>query len=138
MPVRIAYDAPSETGPVNALLAALRVTWTELAVIVGGDQPDLSQRVLLEMVRAARDESNAEAVVLREAGRAFALPCVVRVVPLRARAIDLIRPSAGPVPGLAALFIDAPGRAIADEDWKEHDPFGLTLRDIDRPDELRL
>lgn len=137
VPVRIGHDPVQGNGPLEGLLAALRMAWTPLAVVVGGDMPDLSPRVLLSMVKLARESADVAAVVLQEAGQAHPLPCVISVTEVRAKAIELLRPSAGSTPGLRHLFVDLPTVVIPDADWKAFDPFGLTLRDIDRPEDLR-
>lgn len=138
VPVRVGHDPEQGQGPLVGLLAALRITWTPLALVVGGDMPDLSPRVLLSMIRVARDSEETEAVLLQEAGSLQPLPCVVRVTEVRAKAIELLRPSAGDVPGLRNLMAELSTTLIPDAEWKEFDAFGSTLRDIDRPEDLHI
>lgn len=141
VPTRVSHDpdpARGGSGPTVALLAALRVTWSPLALVAGGDMPDLSPRVLLGMARILHGSAKTQAVVLQEAGTTFALPAAVRVEDVRAKLIEMTRPSAGEPPPLRNVFAELETVTIPDAEWKEMDPFGVTLRGIDRPEDLRI
>ena len=61
----------------------------ELAIAAGGDMPDLSTAVLLEMLRVI-GEPSVDAVVLQDKDRFRPLPCLVRVAPARDAAHALL------------------------------------------------
>lgn len=136
--VRVAHDAKEGDGPLSGLLAALRLTWTTLAVVVGGDMPELNPRVLTGMLRVAQARADIDAVVLSDFEGPHPLPVVLRVAPARQQAIKLLTPgSQVGTPGLRSLLVELSCVAIADEDWRAMDPFGGTLRDVDVPGDLR-
>ena len=64
------------------LVSGLEAASTELAFVAGGDMPDLSTAVLLEMLRVA-GEARVDAVALHDADRFRPLPSLVRVAPAR-------------------------------------------------------
>ncbi|HET9724353.1 MAG TPA: molybdenum cofactor guanylyltransferase, partial [Actinomycetota bacterium] len=83
---RYARDALEGEGPLVGASAGLAATRTDLALLAGGDMPELSTAVVLEMLRVAR-ESAVECVALRDGDRLRPLPSLVRVD----RALELSR-----------------------------------------------
>lgn len=130
--VRVARDPEEGRGPLAGLAAALGEVRTELALVAGGDMPELSAVVLAEMLRVAR-ESPVDAVALQE-GEAFRpLPAVVRAGPARETAAGLLRRGEGSLVSL----LGAVRLAVIDEPtWHRLDPAGATLLDVDRPEDL--
>jgi molybdopterin-guanine dinucleotide biosynthesis protein A len=131
--VRVARDVREAYGPLAGVLAGLTaVPDADLAVIAGGDMPELSPEVLRAMIHVvARDE--VEAVVLREGGTDIPLPLAVRVAPARDTARALL---ASGERRLVALPIALQASAIAEEEWTALDPLRRTVRDVDLPGDL--
>ena len=129
---RFARDADEGQGPLAGVSAGLLATRTELAVLAGGDMPELSMPVLLEMVRVAR-EAPVEAVALRDGDRFRPLPCVVRVPAARdgARALLL-----GGRRRLRELLDSLRLAGIDEATWVALDPERRTLFDVDEPADL--
>ena len=126
----------------HELLYYLAIERVEVARATVGEDVDHRPGAGREMRRPRRHRrghhgAGRRGLLLQEAGQTRPLPCVVRVAEVRAKAIEMLRPSAGDIPGLRNLFIDLPTQAIPDAEWKEFDAFGLTLRDIDRPEDLQ-
>ena len=71
--VRFVRDAREGEGPLAGLLRGLEAASTELALVAGGDMPDLSTAVLLEMLRVA-GEAPVDAVALQDGDRFRPLP----------------------------------------------------------------
>lgn len=131
--VRTAVDAAKGEGPLAGLAAGLVAVRTELAVVAGGDMPELSTGVLLEMLRVA-GEARVDAVVLSDGDRRRPLPCVLRVTPAADRAHALLH---GGERRLRAL-LDALRVAVIDEPtWTALDPDRRTLFDVDEPGDLQ-
>ena len=130
---RFARDAREGEGPLAGLLSGMESAWSELAVVVGGDMPDLSTAVLLEMLRVA-GEASVDAVALREGDRARPLPSVVRVGPAREAAHALLHEGARSLRSL----LDALRVAVVDEPtWTALDPGRGTVHDVDERADLR-
>ncbi|MGH2635708.1 MAG: NTP transferase domain-containing protein, partial [Actinomycetota bacterium] len=55
VPVRIVRDVAEGEGPLAGLAAALSAVATVVALVAGGDMPDLQTSVLLEMLRVAAE-----------------------------------------------------------------------------------
>lgn len=130
--VRVARDPEEGRGPLAGLLAALAEVRTELALVAGGDMPELSAVVLAEMLRVAR-EAQVDAVVLQEGETFRPLPAVLRAGPARETAAGLLRRGEGSLVALLGAF----RLAVIDEPtWHRLDPTGATLLDVDRPEDL--
>lgn len=130
--VRFIRDAKEGQGPLAGLLSGLEGTSTDLAIVAGGDMPDLSTVVLEEMLRAAGDAA-VDAVAVRDGDRLRPLPCLVRVAPARDAAHALLHDGERSLRSLLhALRI-----AVIDEPtWTALDPSRGTLHDIDEPADL--
>ena len=131
-PARFARDPTEGGGPLAGAHAGLVAVGTELALVTGGDMPDLQTRVLLEMLQVA-EESGVDAVALQDGDRFRPLPCVVRT----AEAVDAAHVLLHD--GRRALhdLLDALRTAVIDEPtWLALDPERRTLFDVDAPSDL--
>jgi molybdopterin-guanine dinucleotide biosynthesis protein A len=105
---------------------------TELALLAGGDMPELQLSVLLEMLKVAVD-APVEAVVLADGERFRPLPAVLRVASARDAAHALLDSGRRRLRDL----LDALRVAIVDEEtWHALDPERRTLFDVDEPADL--
>jgi len=131
--VRFVRDARQGEGPLAGLLAGLEAASSDRALVAGGDMPELSTPVLLEMLRVA-GEATVDAVVLQEGDGFRPLPCLVRVTPVREAAHTLLHSGER---SLRAL-LQAVRTAVIDEPtWTALDPGRGTLLDIDEPGDIR-
>ena len=130
--VRVARDAAPDEGPLAGLHAGLAVAAREVALVVGGDMPDLQIPVLDAMLRELRG-SGADAVALLDDGRVRPLPCAVRVAPARGSAGALL---GGGRRRLRELLDALTVRAIEETTWRALDPPGATLLDVDVQEDL--
>lgn len=129
---RFARDAVAGEGPLAGASAGLAATRTELAVLAGGDMPELSIAVLLEMLRTAR-EAPVEGVALRDRDRVRPLPIVVRAGRGREIAHALLHEGRRRLRDL----LDAMRIAVIDEaTWVALDPGRRSLFDVDEPADL--
>lgn len=129
---RFVRDAREGEGPLVGLLSGLEAASTALAVVAGGDMPDLSTAVLLEMLRVA-GEVPVDAVALQDAGRFRPLPSLVRVAPARDAAHALLHEDERSLLSL----LQALRTAVIDEaTWTALDPSRGTLHDVDEPGDL--
>ena len=83
MPVRLARDPREGEGPLAGAVAGLAQVERAFAVVVGGDMPELSTAVVLEMLRVAA-EASVDAVTLQDGDRFRPLPAVIRAATGRA------------------------------------------------------
>ena len=130
--VRFTRDAVADEGPLAGALAGLETAGRELAVLVGGDMPELSVEVLRELVRVA-GAGAVDAVALEDGGRFRPLPVVVRTRPAAVTARSLLeRRERSLRAWLEALNV----RTIGEATWTRLDPGRRTLRDVDTPSDL--
>lgn len=129
---RIARDSTEGEGPLAGLYAGLLSTATEVALVAGGDMPNLATPVLVEMLRVAGDGA-VEAVALEEAGGFRPLPCALRNGPAVDAGHTLLhagrRSLRELLSGLRLVVID-------EATWHAMDPELGTLRDVDVPGDL--
>jgi len=132
VPARFVRDAREGDGPLAGLSRGLEAAATERAFVAGGDMPDLSTAVLLEMLRVA-GEAAVDAVALQDGDRLRPLPSLVSVVPAREAAHALLhageRSLRSLLDGLRIAVIDEPT-------WTALDPTRGTLFDVDEPADL--
>lgn len=119
-------------GPLVAVLAGLERAREPLALVLGGDMPDLSRDVLVRLVRAL-DASEADAVVLAFRGRRQPLPLALRVGTATHAARGQL---ADGVRSLQSLVGALRVRELSEGEWRALDPAAATLRDVDRPEDL--
>jgi molybdenum cofactor guanylyltransferase len=129
---RFVRDAREGEGPLAGLLSGLEGVSTELALVAGGDMPDLSAAVLLEMLRVA-GEASVDAVALQDGDRFRPLPSLVRVAPALEAVRALLRADER---SLRSLLHRLRTRVIDEPTWTALDPSRGTLHDVDEPDDL--
>jgi molybdopterin-guanine dinucleotide biosynthesis protein A len=135
--LRVARDATEWRGPLAGLSTGLVETRTDLAMVVGGDMPDLSPAVLRAMLASlagGQPGSLVEAVALRDSGSVRPLPLAVRTVPGRPATAVLLEEGE-----LSLLSLLSALRTVVleEERWLPLDPEKATLRDVDVPDDLQ-
>jgi molybdenum cofactor guanylyltransferase len=131
-PTRIARDAVEGEGPLAGLLAGLLEVSADWALAVGGDMPELSTAVLLEMLDVART-APVDAVTLADAGRYRPLPVALRAGRAREAAHQALHDGERSLRG----FLDGLRIAVVDEPtWHALDPQRRTLLDVDVPGDL--
>jgi molybdenum cofactor guanylyltransferase len=132
VPLLLQHDVAEGEGPLVAVSNALANVRTPLALVVGGDMPELAGPVLLEMLRVA-EEADVDAIALREGERFRPLPVVLRLGRTRPVAAGLVRSGERRL----RTLLDALRVAVVDEPtWRNLDPAGRTLFDVDEPDDL--
>ena len=133
-PVRFARDAVEGQGPLAGALAGLgEIDARPVAVVVGGDMPELSTAVLLEMLRVLGDAA-VEGVALEDGDGVRPLPAVVRVGPGREAAHRLLHQGERSL----RAWLGTLRLAVIDEPtWTALDPAKATVRDVDEPADLR-
>lgn len=132
VPLLLQHDVAEGQGPLVAVSNALANVRTPLALVVGGDMPELAGPVLLEMIRVA-EEADVDAIALREGERFRPLPVVLRLGRARPVAAGLVRSGERRL----RTLLDALRVAVVDEPtWRNLDPAGRTLFDVDEPDDL--
>jgi molybdopterin-guanine dinucleotide biosynthesis protein A len=132
--VRSVEDPEPFGGPLVGLLAGLEAVRQPIAVVAGGDMPDLSPEVLAMMLRTLHAADDAiGAVILERRGRPEPLPAVVRVGPATDAARRLLGDGER---SLRALFERLPTRFLAEATWRPLDPAARTLHDVDVPADL--
>lgn len=132
VPARFVRDAREGEGPLAGLSRGLEAATTERAFVAGGDMPDLSTAVLLEMLRVA-GEAPVDAVALQDGDRFRPLPSLVRVARARDAAHALLHAGDRSLRSL----LDGLRIAVIDErTWTALDPARGTLFDIDEPADL--
>ncbi len=130
--VIVVHDPSAFEGPLVGLMAGLRGTTNPIAVAVGGDMPTLVPSVL-EVLVARLDDPSVDAAVLEGDGRVQPLPVALRTAPARAAAARLV---AGGERRLGALIETLTTSVVDEATWRNLDPDGRTLRDVDTPADL--
>lgn len=127
-PVRMIRDSDRFPGPRAGLLAGVEAAAHPLAVVAGGDMPWIRPAVLRALLdRLDVDERGAAAPILY--GILQPLPCAVRVAAVRA--------ARGHRRGSLLALLEAAGVApLAELAWRDVDPAGASLQDVDRPEDL--
>ena len=131
--VRVANDPTEGEGPLaglhTGLMAAVR---SDVALVVGGDMPELQRDVLREML-SVLDDAAVDAVVLADGDRPRPLPAAVRTWPAADMTHALLH---GGRRRLRDLF-DSLRTAVIDEaTWTRLDPDHRTLIDVDEPTDM--
>jgi molybdopterin-guanine dinucleotide biosynthesis protein A len=131
-PARFARDPTEEEGPLAGVYAGLLAVGTELALVTGGDMPDLQTRVLLEMLLVA-EEADVDAVALQDGDRFRPLPSVIRT----ASAVEIAHALLHDAHRALRDLLDALRLAVIDEPtWLAFDPDRRSLFDVDAPSDL--
>jgi molybdopterin-guanine dinucleotide biosynthesis protein A len=130
--VFVVRDTSPDEGPLRGLAAGLDESEHALAIVVGGDMPDLQPDVLREMLRAAR-ETGAGAVALSDGGEARPLPLVVATD----RGRDAVAALLDAGERSLRQLLGAVNTVLVDEpSWTSLDPERRTLVDVDEPDDV--
>lgn len=124
-------DAPFE-GPLAGLAVGLRALdpGVERVIVVGGDMPTMVPAVLARLVEAL---ARREAAVLADDQHARPLPLAVRRSAASEAADALLEDGER---RLRALLERLDVDVIPGDRWREDDPNGETLRDVDVPGDL--
>jgi len=130
--LRIVHDRLEGAGPLAGLLAGMETVTSELALVVGGDMPELVPAVLTDMVKGL-SLSDAGAVALHDGDRVRPLPVALRVD--RAQEIGRELFAVGER-SLRALLDVLDVRAIDADVWTAIDPDRGSLFDVDVPGDL--
>ncbi len=125
-------DPTSFEGPLVGLVTGLRRATRPVALVVGGDMPTLVPSVLALLVDRL-DDPAVDAVLLDQDGRARPLPGAVRTASARETAEGLV--GAGER-RLRTLYEALNTVTVAEEAWRELDPAGRSLRDVDTQADL--
>jgi molybdenum cofactor guanylyltransferase len=134
-PARVAHDRSEGQGPLVGLHAGLvSVTGSEIAVVVGGDMPDLQPAVLRAIVAAVADDASVELVALDDGERTRPLPMGMRTQPAAAATRRLLDRGER---RLRSLLRELRIRTLDAPTWTALDPERRTLRDVDEPRDLR-
>lgn len=135
--IRAIPDAEPFAGPLAALAGALRETSTVLAIVAGGDMPELVPAVLESMLERLRADAALDAVLLAAPDpatqRRQVLPLALRVE--AASVAARVAVEAGDR-SLVRLIDRLRSIEIPASEWLALDPDGRTLLDIDRPADL--
>jgi molybdopterin-guanine dinucleotide biosynthesis protein A len=131
--VRLVHDDRPFEGPLAALAVGLAETdpGVERVIVIGGDMPSLVPAVLGRLLAALGPDSTA--AILGVDGPRAILPLALAVGPARTAVNGLV--SAGER-RLGALLDVLDVDVVPAASWRSDDPGGLTLRDIDSPDDL--
>jgi molybdopterin-guanine dinucleotide biosynthesis protein A len=132
IPIRLVRDPEPFGGPLVGLAAALEVTTTPAALLVGGDMPSLRPAVLAALL-SALDERDLELVLLESPGRVQSLPAALRSTALRSAGQAALRQGER---ALRAAYGRVRGGTIPLADWTRLDPERQSLRDVDTPADL--
>ena len=135
--VELARDAVAHRGPLAGLargLDALAVVPhpVDVAIVIAGDMPNVVPAVLELLAGVlARDPSLGAACL--EAEPATPLPSAVRPSLAGPAAAALLALDRRSLRGLLDAVVTA---TVSAADWRAIDPDGVTLRDVDTPDDL--
>ena len=130
--VVLVRDAAPFKGPLAGLLAGLGAAREDVALVIGGDMPELAPAVV-GLLLADLDRDTVNAVILEHAGRGRPLPMALRRQPALAMSARLM---AAGERRLGALGDALVATIVAEETWLALDPARRTVHDIDTPDDL--
>lgn len=136
VPIIVARDDVPGGGPLAGLAAGLAAASHPLAILVGGDQPALRPLLLRELLRrldAGTDRTPVDVVGLAEDGQLRPLPTALRVATVRPAAAAAL--TAG-TRSLMGLFGRLRVETLTPAAWRDFDPAGDSLRDVDTRDDL--
>ncbi len=134
--VRVVRDPVADGGPLAGLAAGLEAARSDLAIVVGGDQPALVTAVLAELALWLGPDAASpplDAIAIAQDGAVRPLPAALRVDRARPVAEALVAAGAR---SLLGLFEHLRVGTLDAERWHLLDPTGATLHDIDTPDDL--
>jgi molybdopterin-guanine dinucleotide biosynthesis protein A len=127
--VRVVRDPVEGGGPLVGVLTGLGAATTDVALVVGGDMPDMLPAVFDDLLERL-SIGHAAAVALDDGAGVRPLPVALRTVPAFAAARELL---ARDERSLRSFLRIIEVVAVDREVWTTLDPQGLTLRDVDEP-----
>lgn len=129
-PIRFVRDAVAGAGPLAGLVAGLEAAGEGVALVVGGDQPDLRPELLRLLVSSL---GIGHAAVLADGDAPRSLPVVLR----RDAALAAARRALGSERrSLLGVIYDLGAVIVPETSWRVADPEGAWRRDVDRPEDL--
>lgn len=131
---RVVVDAAPFGGPVLGLLSGARATQRNRLLVVGGDMPTLVPDVLRQLLAALSGAQHEVAVLgLGQSDEPQPLPLA-----LKRRSLLERHPDHELMAGRSLRWLlDRLDRSVIPESaWRLADPMALTLRDVDRPEDL--
>ena len=131
VPMRLVRDPERYQGPLAALAHAAAVVAHDRLLLIGGDMPDLQESVLRRLTRWA---PGLDGACLVADGWDRPLPLGLAREAAATRAAQLIGDGRQ---SLRALIASLDLERVPEDEWRALDPEGRSLRDIDRPDDLR-
>jgi molybdopterin-guanine dinucleotide biosynthesis protein A len=131
---RAAFDPTPDEGPLAGVHAGLlAVVRSDVAVVVGGDMPNLQPSVLSAMIDAMVADERIEMVALDDGEGVRPLPIAARTAPAADAAYALLQAGRRRLRDLVASL----RTTVLDEaSWTALDPERLTLWDVDEPRDL--
>lgn len=130
VPLRLVSDPEPRGGPLVGVGAGLEAAHFPVAVVAGGDMPDLAPALLVELLRLL--SADFDAVALRQGSSIRPLPCVVRTSSLASLRLQLGAGRRSLHEFLESMRL----RSIDEPAWRTFDPEARSLRDVDRPEDL--
>jgi len=129
----VVRDRANDQGPLAGLSVALEEVETDLAVVVGGDMPNMSPAVLELMLAVFDEDDDIEIVALQDGEKVRPLPCVLRTSSAAVKIGALFDSGER---RLRAMLSELRLAAVPEATWRILDPIGGSLRDIDSPEDL--
>jgi len=127
----VALDVDAYQGPLVALVDASAQVQSDRLLLIAGDMPGLVPAVMRRLLAWAPEHEGA---CLVAGGWAQPFPMGLDRAATVARGTELVEAEERSLRALiGALAIEQ----ISEEEWRALDPGALSLRDIDRPDDLR-
>lgn len=130
--VAIVHDPTAFEGPLAGLAAALAMIERPVALVVAGDMPRMVPAVLQRL--ASTVGPDRPAVNLEVPRRVQPLPMAISVEAARPVAAALLERGER---SLRALLTELGTASIPAPVWLSLDPAGATIRDVNRPGDLR-
>jgi molybdopterin-guanine dinucleotide biosynthesis protein A len=131
VPLSVAHDTLADAGPLAGLVAGLEAAHGNVAVVAGGDQPELREELLRLLIASL---GTADAAVLADGPEPRSLPVALRREP----AVAAARGALGSVRrSLLGVILALQPVVVPEAAWRVVDPDGAWRRDIDRPKDLQ-
>ena len=130
---RLVVDPEPYRGPVMGLLSGAMATDRRLLLVAGGDMPTLVPDVLRQLLEAVATTHQAAVLGLGPEYAVQPLPHAIRRSAVLERCED---PGSSGSRSLRWLLRSLDCFVIPEDAWRVADPLGLTLRDVDRPEDL--